>query len=64
MIEQDLSIRRVGVWVDNCGVSGGLLTGLGDSGQLGSMYLEGMAGLMAARVIGWFSKCTVDGERE
>lgn len=45
-------------------VSGGLLTGLGDSGQLGGMYLEGMAGLMAARVIGWFSKCTVDGERE
>lgn len=38
--------------------------GLVDRAQLGSMYLEGMVGLMAAEVIGWFSKCTVDGERE
>lgn len=40
----------------------GMGQGSVDSGQQGSVCLEGRVGLMAAKVIGWFSKCT--GERE
>ena len=61
MMEWGLSIRCVGGWADGwVGLLIGRVwegQGLVDSGQLGSI------GLVAAKVIGWFSRCTMDGER-
>lgn len=58
--------RSVGGWwvAERSANREGMGQGSVDSGQQSSMCLEGRVGPMAARVIGWFSKCTVDGERE
>lgn len=58
--------RSVGGWwvTERSANREGMGQGSVDSGQQSSMCLEGRVGTMAARVIGWFFKCTVNGERE